>query len=198
MGEAFLPHVSVSHLKYLVAHERAAASRTRLLVALHRKQGKRLDDIAEAVSLHRRSVQDILHRFMRKGTEAAKSAFKPGRTRRLSSKQLNDLKKKLCHSPRASGFQDDFWTSKIIVELVKRDYGVSYKSRNVTNILVGIGFSYKKPRQTNPRRASAQKIRAFKKKLVKGFWSPRAREERGSSKTNPRFHSSLTLREGGI
>lgn len=175
VGEAFLPGVSTSHLKKKAANEKNAAARVRLLIALHRKQGWRIDAIADSVSLHRRSVQDILHRFVDRGLKAAESASKSGRKKRLTNTQLKTLKKKLLKTPRASGFDTDFWNSKIVAELVRREFGVKYVSRHVTRLLFDMGFSYKKPRPTNPRRASAREIAVFKKKRVERCWLPSAK-----------------------
>jgi transposase len=176
VGEAFLPGVSINHLKKKAATETNAAARIRLLIALHRKQGWRIDAIADSVSLHRRSVQDILHRFIDRGLKAAESAPKSGRKKRLKNTQLKKLKKILLKTPRASGFGTDFWNSKIIAELMRREFGVNYVSRHVTRLLMKLGFSYKKPRPTNPRRASARAVAAFKKKRVERCWLPHAKD----------------------
>lgn len=175
VGEAFLLRVSVSHLKKLVANEINAAARVRLLVALHRKQGRSIDSIAESVSLHRRSVHDILHRFVKRGLKAAESLPKSGRRKRLTNAQLKYVKNKLLKSPKASKFESDFWNSKMVSELVRREYGVIYTGRHTTRLLSKLGFSYKKPRPVNPRRASAKEIASFKKKRVELCWLPSAK-----------------------
>lgn|SRR3989338_2321678 len=170
--EAFLPHVSVTHLKKLAAKEPNAAARVRLLVALHRKQGQRMDAIAVSVSMHRRSVQDILHRFMERGLKAARSAPKSGRKKLLTGVQLKHIKNRLVKTLKASGFERDFWNSKMVAELVRRECGVKYTARHTTRLLSKLGFSYKKPRPTNPRKANLGEIIAFKKKRVEGCWLP--------------------------
>jgi transposase len=172
VGEAFLPRVSMSHLKKLAANESIAAARVRLLVALHRKQGWSIDSIAESVSLHRRSVHDILHRFIERGLKAAESLPKSGRKKRLSNVQLKSVKNKLLKSPKSSKIEGDFWNSKMVSELVRRECGVSYTARHTTRLLSKLGFSYKKPRPANPRRASDEEIAAFKKKRVERCWLP--------------------------
>ena len=180
MGEAFLPRVSTSHLKKLAANETNAAARVRLLVALHRKQGWSIDSIAESVSLHRRSVHDIIRRFSKRGLKAAESLPKPGRKKRLTTAQLKRLKNKLLKPPKASDFEGDFWNSKMVSEMVRRECGVSYTGRHTLRLLSKLGFSYKKPRPVNPRRASAEEITAFKKKRVEKCWLPNARVARFS------------------
>ena len=187
MGEAFLPRVSMRHFKKLAANETNAAARVRLLVALHRKQGWSIDSIAESVSLHRRSVHDILHRFIKRGLKAAESLPKSGRKKRLTDAQLKRVKNKLLKPPTASKFEGDFWNSKMVLELVRRECGVTYTGRHTTRLLSKLGFSYKKPRPVNPRRASAEEITAFKKKRVEPCWLPSAKAGQFSLRTNPLF-----------
>lgn len=180
VGEAFLPRVSMSHFKKLAANEKNAAARVRLLVALHRKQGWSIDTIAESVSLHRRSVHDILHRFIERGLNACESLPKTGRKKRLTETQLKHIKSKLLKPPKASKFEGDFWNAKMVSELVRRISGVNYTARHTTRLLLTLGFSYKKPRPANPRRASTEEIAAFKKKRVERCWLLNVKAERSS------------------
>jgi len=178
-GEEFLPDISLNELKKQIAAEKERQPRLRLLVALNRKQNKSIDQIADSVGLYRRSVHDILHRFENRGLEAAKTLPKPGRTKRLTTKQLQDLREKLLQLPKQSGFDAGFWNSRMIQKLVFQKYHVRYCKSNVPKLLCELGFSYKKPRPTNPRRASPEEIAAFKKKRVERYWLPKEKKEPG-------------------
>lgn len=177
-GEEFLPDFSLVELKKCVAAEKKRQPRLRLLVVLNRKEGKSIDQIADAVGLHRRTVHDILHRFDERGLPAAQALPKPGRTPHLTKKQLQDLRTRLLDSPRESGFDEGFWNSRMIVAFVKKKYKVHYTREHTTRLLAKLGFSYKKPRPTNPRRASPEEIAAFKKKRVERYWLPEKKKER--------------------
>jgi len=176
-GEEFLPDFSLDELKEQVAAEKERQPRLRLLVALNRKQDKSIDQIADSVGLHRRAVHDILHRFENRGLTAARSLPKPGRTPNLTRKQLQALRKDLLCSPKDSGFTEGFWNSRMIQKLVRKDYGVKYCKSNVPKLMSKIGFSYKKPRPTNPRKASPEEIAAFKKKHAERYWLPNGKKE---------------------
>lgn len=178
-GEAFLPRVSTAEVKKLAAKTKRASVRTRFLVALHRKQNKSIDEIAEAVQLHRRAVHDILHRFMERGLSAAEPLPKSGRPRRLNARQLRDLQVRLLRSPQASGFNESFWTTRSVLALVKREYGASYTPQWMWTLLCQLGFSVKKPRQTHYK-SSPRVCEAFKKKRVE-----KPREQNAS--VAPRF-----------
>jgi transposase len=177
--EAFLPRVSVPELKRRAAKETRARQRTRLLVAVHRKQGKSIDAIAEAVQMHRRSVQDILHRFVDRGLNASESLPKAGRPKRLSSAQLRGLRARLLRSPSASGFKEGFWNTRLVLALVKREYGVEYDASHLRRLLHELGFSVKTPRPKHYQ-SSPHEVAAFKKKRG---WKSSARGASGE----PRF-----------
>lgn len=162
-GEEFLPDFSLVELKKMAAAEKQKQPHLRLLVVLNRKEGKSIDKIADAVGLHRRAVHDILHRFEERGASAAQGKPKPGRNKKLTAKQLQDLHDRLLQIPRQNGFDAGFWNSRLVKKLVERQYKVHYCKSNLPKLLSKLGFSYKKPRPTNPRRASPEEVEAFKK-----------------------------------
>jgi transposase len=178
-GEEFLPDFSLAELKQMAAAEKERQPRLRLLVVLNRKEGKSIDKIADAVGLHRRAVHDILHRFEDRGITAAHALQKPGRTKRLTAKQLADLRKRLLKEPSKSGFEEGFWTGRMVQQLILKQYGTEYCAGWLPKILKRVGFSYKKPRPTNPRRASDEEIASFKKKHVGRYWLPKENDAPG-------------------
>lgn len=178
-GEEFLPDFSLDELKEMASAEKRKQPHLRLLVVLNRKEGKSIDKIADAVGLHRRAVHDILHRFEERGLTAAQALPKPGRPKHLTEKQLTDLRNRLLQSPKANGFSEGFWNGRMVNKLISREYMVKYSKNWLPKLLNRIGFSYKKPRPTNPRRASPEEIAAFKKKRVERYWLPNAKKEHG-------------------
>lgn len=195
-GEAFLSRVSVPELKRRAAKETRARQRTRLLVAVHRKQGRSIDEIAEAVQLHRRSVQDILHRFVDRGVNASESLPKAGRPKRLKRVQLRDLRERLLRSPSASGFQESFWSTRLVLALVKREYRVTYDASHLRRLLHELGFSVKTPRPKHYK-SSPRKVAAFKKKRGVKSLAPDAGGEPRFAWTNAASSSRHTRREAG-
>ncbi len=176
-GEEFLSDFSLNELKQKALTEKRRQPRLRLLVAINRKEGKSIDKIADSIGLHRRAVHDILHRFEERGIEATETRLKSGRIPCLTKKQLLDLRKHLLCSPKECGFDEGFWNSRMIVNFVKKKFKVQYTREHTTRLLAKLGFSYKKPRPTNPRRASDEEIREFKKKHVERYWLPKEKKE---------------------
>lgn len=176
-GEEFLPDFSLNELKQKASAEKRKQPHLRLLVVLNRKEGKSIDKIADSVGLHRRAVHDILHRFEERGIGAVQTLPKSGRTPCLTKNQLQDLRKHLLCSPKENGFDEGFWNSRMIVNFVKKKYKVKYTREHTTRLLAKLGFSYKKPRPTNPRKASSEEVKVFKKKRVERYWLPKEKKE---------------------
>ncbi len=174
-GEEFLPLISLSELKRRMQAKTKAKPRLRFLIAVHRKQGKSLDEIVEACGVARRTVHGTLKRFAEHGIAAAHAVKQTGRPNRLKQSQLRDLRKRLLRSPQQNGFRESFWTTRMVLSLVKRAYRVAYDVSHLRRLLHALGFSYKKPRPTNPRRASDEEVAEFKKKRDVWCWLPDAR-----------------------
>jgi len=191
-----LPRVSVPDLKRRAAKETRARQRTRLLAAVHRKQGKSIDEIAEAVQMHRRSVQDILHRFIERGVQAAESLPKAGRPKRLKRSQLRDLRGRLLRPPAANGFTESFWSTRLVLALVKREYHIAYDASHLRRLLHELGFSVKTPRPKHYK-SSPREVAAFKKKRGEKSSAQNARGEPRFAWTNAASSSRHTLREAG-
>jgi transposase len=51
----------------------------------------------------------------------------------------------------------------MVLEHVRRKYNKEYKARGMLNVLRKVGFSPKKPRPANAKRASKKEIESFKK-----------------------------------
>ena len=187
-GEEFLPRTSLSELKRRMEAEHEAKPRLRLLIASHRKRGKSLDEIVEACGVPRRTVHGTLERFVENGLSAAHAVKQSGRPKRLNAVQLRSLRARLLRSPQKSGFREGFWSTRMVLALVGRKYGVAYTREHMTRVLAKLGFSYKKPRPTNPRRASDEEVAAFKKKRVERYWLPDAKAASPSSRTKALSH----------
>lgn len=188
VGVDFLPDVSVVFLKELLAGEVNAKPRLRLLAVLRRKEGWSLDDIAGSLDCPRMTVSDTLWRFMERGVDAAFDLPRCGRPNSLTVKQQKDFRKRLLAGPKANGFRDGFWTTRMILQLVKDSYGVVYRREHMTVVLHRMGFSSKKPRPESPHKASDDEIQRFKKK--RSVWYPTGKEKATHSSAGMKSHSA--------
>ncbi len=161
-GEEFLPRTSLSELKRLMRTEHEAKPRLRLLIALHRKQGKPLDEIAEACGVPRRTVHGTIERFQERGVAAAHAAKKDGRPPRLSPGQRRALVRELERGPAHN--PAGLWTTKQVRELIRKKFGVAYAPQHVWRILKACGFALLRPRPRHYKAANRIEMERFKKK----------------------------------
>jgi transposase len=143
-GDDFLPKLSLEELREMHAAEVSAKEKLRLLIAIKRKEGASFDAIAEQLEMKRITVNKILHRFQERGIAAKTDEKRSGRPRKLTQKQMKSLRKALISGPRKG--TNVLWTTRMIMDLVRREYGPVYSTRHVRRVLHQLGFSIQKPR----------------------------------------------------
>jgi len=186
-GETFLPYVSIQELKQCMVAETNAKAKLRWLVAIHRKEGKSMDAIAESCALTKSTIQGILHRFKEKGKDAALAIKQEGRPPILSKKQREQLliilEKGNLHAPSR------LWTSKEVLGLIRKKFNVVYTPQHVWRLLTSCGFSLIQPRPRHYKAPSKEEQMLFKKKAGKLptttgkkdlLWAQRTKQRLGS------------------
>lgn len=163
-SEEFLPKVSLKILQKQYQNENNAKAKLRLLCAIHRKQGKSLDNIVIMTQVSRTTVHDILHRFVERGIEGKDSIKQTGRPPKLTLIQQKKLINRLEQGPPHN--QSGLWTTKEVKELIRKNYGIEYSSPHVWEILKMAGFSIQKPRPRHYKSASKKEVAQFKKRLL--------------------------------
>jgi putative transposase len=108
-------------------------------------RGNRETDVAQVVGVGRRTLQDWIHRYRRKGIPAlTKGPFK-GAKPRLTDAQKAELSRIIAAGPQEAGLDTGVWTTPIIVKLVRDLFGVSYHADHMGKILHGLRFSVQYP-----------------------------------------------------
>ena len=134
-GESFLPNFSIDELKNLYQKEVDPIAKIRLLAAILRKEGKTLEEISLMIKHPLTTVGDWLRRLHTEGISRKNNKKQPGRPKRLTDKQIEDLKPILFNSPQEQGFPFIIWTTKLVIQLIEKLYNVSYKPLQVRRIL---------------------------------------------------------------
>lgn len=143
-GEDFLPKISLGTLRSLYEDENSYKAKIRLLVALKRKEGQSMDEIASQLEMKRITVNLTLHRFQERGIPAKNDEKRSGRPQELSRPQLKNLRKQLLKGPRKG--QNPLWTTKMVMGYVEQRYAKKYTVRHMRRLLHQLGFSIQKPR----------------------------------------------------
>ena len=164
-GDAFLPEHTLEDLNGLYRREKDSDAKIRLLAAIYRKEGKEFGDIGCLLKYASTTVGDWLRRMHKEGIYRRYNKKSPGRPKKLTDKQLNDLKSVVLNSPQAVGFIFVMWTTKVVHEYIKETYNISYSSRQVRNILHYMGFTCVKPRPSH-RKASKKAQEEFKMTFI--------------------------------
>lgn len=170
-GSDFLKGVSTNALRKAFVSETNARAKKRLHAAFLRRQGKRVDEIAETFGVTKSAVSKWLNKLHTKGIEAAMPIKQTGRPKHLSEKNLKALQKDLIQPPEKFGYNYGMWDTKIVQEYVKKKFGKHFGGRHMRRLLHRMGFSQQKPRPADYRANKASQTRF--KKNSKG-WYPSA------------------------
>ncbi len=191
-----MPHVSLQELKQHMAAETNAKSKLRWLIAIHRKQGKSLDAVAEACAASKQTVVSILHRFAEKGQQAARAVKQEGRPPHLTKRQRLHLLKILEKgNPRAPS---RLWTSKEVLALIKKKFGVTYTPQHVWRLLIACGFSLLVPRPRHYKSPGKEEQDAFKKKRGESRGTTEKKVLLWAARMRPHLDFFPTSREAGL
>ncbi len=128
-----------------------------LLVA----QGMSGLEVARLLGDAPRTVQYWVRRFEQDGLAGLLEGERPGRPRRLSERQLQEVNATLRSSPEESGLSGNLWDGKTLSAWIERRFGVSLGVRQCQYLFRQFGFRLRKPRpliaQADPERRRMHK-----------------------------------------
>lgn len=92
-GEGFLPEYSRENLIDLYRKEKDSHAKVRLLAAIHRKEGLKYYEIGWRLKYPSTTIKDWLMRMHKEGIQRRYNKRKPGRPKKLTNEQVENLKK---------------------------------------------------------------------------------------------------------
>ncbi|MEW5816457.1 MAG: winged helix-turn-helix domain-containing protein [Spirochaetota bacterium] len=158
----------MQELIQLYREETDPKAKIRLLAAIYRKEGMTLQEIKDRIKYPLTTIGDWLRRMCLEGISKRYSIKQPGRHTRLTDEQIAELQTILSQSPIDQGLPFLFWTTKLVRDFIEREYGVSYKLRQVRNLFNRLGMSCQKPRPEHMK-ANKKLQEEFKKTSGKGL-----------------------------
>lgn len=109
-------------------------------------------DIAKALEVSVRSVQDWIRIATAKGVEALRAKVHPGRKPKLTAKQFAKVRSLVLKGATANGFTTELWTGPRVAQLIRDKFQVTYHNNYLPDLLQKMGFSCQKPeRQARQR-----------------------------------------------
>lgn len=129
-----------------------------LLVA----QGMTCPEVARLLGDGRRTVEYWVHRFDEHGFAGLTERERPGRPRRLSQEQIEQIATALRQTPADFGLGQNLWDGKALRAFIEEHFSVTLGVRQCQRLFRELGFRLRKPR---PQIASPdpQAQQAYKK-----------------------------------
>ena len=124
----------------------------------------------EVEKLYDTSFKQILnwvHRFEEEGIAGLKDKPKSGRKPKLTIEQKDEVKQViLSESPEKYGYNTATWNGPILIDYIKKTYGIEYKKAQIYNILKNMGLTFQRGRANYPE-ADEEKRKEFIKLIKK-------------------------------
>jgi transposase len=122
-----LDEISIEELQQALDEVEGTKPTQRLLAAIAYKNGVTQTELAEWYGVQRRTIYNWLKRFEAEPLDAAvEDARRPGRPRRLSSEQQNELERTLRGAPAEAGYDEAEWTPALVQQFLQDAFGVDY------------------------------------------------------------------------
>jgi transposase len=123
----------------------------RLLAIALVLEGANREDAARSTGMDRQTLRDWVHRFNAAGADGLVDRKAPGRQRRLSQDQLDELALCLERGPAIERDGVVRWRLADLCALVERRFGVCYQERGMGKLVRAPGFSRVSARPQHPR-----------------------------------------------
>jgi transposase len=113
-----------------------------------RADGYGIDEIARMLRRPYRTAQDWCRLWRMDGLRGMEPKTSTrGRPKKLGSHERLLLSKAIDRSPRAAGYHGSVWTSPMLVDFIRKRWGVEYHQGHVRRLLHQLGFSIQFPKE---------------------------------------------------
>ena len=128
----------------------------RLYAVYQVAKGQSSRKLEELYNTSFKQITNWVHRFEAEGLEGLKDKKGRGRKDRLTAVQKQRLSELLGTPPADHGYNTATWTGPLLLDWIKKEFGVAYKKAQVYNIVKSLGYSYQKGRGTFPEADQGQ------------------------------------------
>ena len=157
---------SYERLVFHYKKEKDAQLKERYHSILLMHEFKNCTNVAKILKRDRSTIQKWVKNYNKGGLGALKTRDRGGTQARLSSEQLEELKRDILNHPRDLGYEFSNWEGKNVSFHVFKKFGVILGVRACQITLHKLGFTLQRPRYAFPR-ADPEKQDAFKVNLKK-------------------------------
>jgi transposase len=157
------PHHSQDQLRSLAKKQKQAKLRIRWQAIVLAREGKTAPQIARSLGIARRTVQQCVQNYNRRGADGLSDLPRSGRPSRLTPDQQQRLRERLDAGPQPEDHVCSLRAADV-KRILEREFGVLYALKGVYKLLHRLGYSYLCPRPRH-QLADASAQEAFKKTL---------------------------------
>jgi transposase len=154
----------LSVIKSQLRRDEKFSQGVRLYAVYQIAKGTNAKDLQELYSTSHKSICNWVHRYNSEGIEGLKDRPRSGRPSSLSPEQKSALEHVIRGVPLDYGYNTVTWTGALVIDFVKKSFGVEYKRAQIYNILHSLGFSFQKGKGYYPEiEERAERLDAIKK-----------------------------------
>lgn len=140
---ARLDDVSIEELHEIRTQTEGGTPRERVLAAIGRKQGDRIETLAERHGVVEKTIRNWLDRFEEEPIEQAPyDAPRPGRPSKLDPDERERLFEQLQQPPTERGYDRRAWSPTLLLHHIEAEYGVEYSTGHAYTLLHEAGLSW--------------------------------------------------------
>lgn len=118
----------------------------RLLSILALYGGRSAREVAAILEVSTEAVRGWIKRFFVDGVRGLAAKKSPGRPRKLTKTQRQELARLIDAGPAKAGLPGNCWRTPMIQHLIQERFGVLYSVNYLSQLLRNMGFSYQKAR----------------------------------------------------
>ena len=136
-----MPGVSEKRLEKAARREKDKCAKFRLLACLGRKRGHSIRRIARDLKTAYSTIRDWLLRMRDRGLKGRLNARPRGRRAGLHIQIIRTVRRRLKRSPKKRGFETGSWQMDMVIEMIRKGFGVTARARTLRRWLRRIRFS---------------------------------------------------------
>lgn len=119
----------------------------RINAVLLNDDGRSSSEIAKVLNVSRVITSKWLRTYEEQGVDGLLEGHRPGRPTKLSEVQKIILCDIVDSGPVAYGYSTGVWTSTVISEVIRDEFGVDYHPGHVRKLLAEFGYSVQSPKR---------------------------------------------------
>lgn len=110
-------------------------------------QGVPAARVAKTYKIHERTIHKWLSAYRKGGLEGLAVRVSTGRKKKLTAQQQTKLQKIIVGGAVKAGFDNELWTSKRVLQVIKDEFDVDYHANHLPKLLRELGFTPQRPQR---------------------------------------------------